>query len=160
MNALRQRFDRNKRCRRAERAALHAHEVHELADRWMDRPVERVPRQVPARIPQAQAPSRRRRKALLCDMSARYGVRHGGIRSKQNHPWFPGKEYPSTSSTATPLTDSGFAEIWPSDTVAFIKGQYGRGTRATSAVRKRQHKGALTGRQASPLSRSSCRPCH
>ena len=55
-DALRQRCVRSKRYCREERAALHAREVHELADRWMDRPVERVARQVAARIPKAQAP--------------------------------------------------------------------------------------------------------
>jgi hypothetical protein len=83
-DALRQRLDRNKRCRREERAALHAIEVNELADRWMNRPVERVPRQGAARTPEAQVPSRHRRKAPLCFISAHYGDgRPGALRNLQ-----------------------------------------------------------------------------
>jgi hypothetical protein len=73
-DALRQRFERNKRCRREEEAALHAHEVHELADRCIDRPVKRVPRQVAARIPQAPAP-RDAEEELHCASSAHTGIR-------------------------------------------------------------------------------------
>jgi hypothetical protein len=66
------RCDRSKLYRRAERAAIHAHEVHELADRGIDGPVERVPRQVAARIPQAPAPCDKRRTAPLCYISEHY----------------------------------------------------------------------------------------
>ena len=92
-DALRQRFERNKRCRREERAALHAHKVRELADRCIDRPVERVPRQVAARMPQAPAPNDAEEE-LHCASSAHTGmpgVRHEGICIQQQHEWIPAR---------------------------------------------------------------------
>ena len=137
-DALRQRLDRNKRCRE-EKAALHAREVHELADRWMDRPVERVPRQVAARITEEVTTLK---KSCIVPHPRTLRPRYAPWRDLQYaaSQMVPSKEYPNTSAiSATPLKNAGLARTAESDTVPVINPQSGCRRRASSSVRGSVH---------------------